>query len=189
MFFRYNQSKRYKRIIGCLKVFSAFYVSFAASALFYAISGLIVVIFDKECKIDLISLKYALIFICFFVILFVALTLVFLNKKDGLYITENSIYITGDFIRGFPTDITIPFNSIISVEHIDRFNYRETLKNYKSHNYRWYVVGNNMKNLEFVKIHSSDEASAYDTIYLIPLDDIDGFIAEYNRIQNIVPIC
>lgn len=181
MFFEYNQSRRYKKIMGCYKVFSAFYVSFAASALFYAIASLIVSIIDKECKIDLISLKYISIFICFFVILFIALTLVFLNKKYGLYITENSIYITGDFIRGLPTDITIPFNSIISVEHIDRFNYRETLKNYKNHNYRWYVVGNSMKNLEFVKIHSSDEASAYDTMYLIPLDDIDGFIAEYNR--------
>lgn len=181
MFFEYNQSKCYKKKMGCYKAFSAFYVSFAASALFYAITSLIVGIIDKECKIDLISLKYVSIFICFFVALFIALTLVFLNKKYGLYITENSFYITGDFIRGIPTDITIPFDSVISVEHIEHFSYRETLKNYKNHNYRWYVVGNSMKNLEFVKIHSSDEASAYDTMYLIPLDDIDGFIAEYNR--------
>lgn len=186
MFFRYNQSKHYKRIMGCYKAFSAFFVSFAASILLYAISNLFVVIFDEECIIDIISLKYMSIFICFFVILFIALTLVFLNKKEGLYITENSIYITGDYIRGIPTNITIPFDSIISVECIDRFSYKETLKNYINHNYRWYVIGINMKNLEFVKIHASDKASAYDTMYLIPLDDIDGFMAEYNRT---VPIC
>lgn len=181
MFFRFNQGKRYKIITGFYQAFSAFCLSFVVSVLLYAISNLIVVAFDEECRIDIISLKYMSIFICFFVILFIALMLAFFNKKFGLYITENSICITGDFIRGVPTNITIPFDSIISVEHIDRFSYKETLKNYKNHNYRWYIIGINMKNLEFVKIHASDKASAYDTIYLIPLDDIDGFMAEYNR--------
>lgn len=173
MFFEFNQDKKLKRTELLFALFLNATNGIIFSALGYAISNLIFIfIFDN---FDIISFKYIMVFVLLSILIFSALMFVFFKTNKGITITENELlFSTGYRSKVLSFKNRIAIDNIVSVEYIEDYDLSKTLKSdYKNYNYSWRIVGNNCKNIPFVKIQTKN-----DIIYLLPIQNINEFIKQ-----------
>jgi hypothetical protein len=179
MYFKFIQDKKQQALRDSLATFMSFATSFMISILCYAICNLFVCFLNIDA--DVISVKYVMIFVALFLLIFLTFVLVYAFTKKGVIIDKNLITIKiGYFDRMgiyFKTEISI--NDIVSVEYMEKYKHSEVLKDYRNYNYRWFCVITFAKNTPVAKVQLNN-----DNIYLIPLDDVNTFVKTFNNYKK-----
>jgi hypothetical protein len=178
MYFKFVQNKKQKVLRNCWAIFMYFAISFAVSALCYAIVNLFLSLLVSG--FDPISIKYIMIFVALLGLIFLTLVLMYAFTRKGVVINENSITIKLGYFEKFIFYKTeIPINNVVSIEYMENYDFWELQKDYRNCNYRWLSVGMFFKNTPIAKVLLNNNC-----IYLIPLEDINTFIRTFNNYKN-----
>lgn len=182
MFYKFNQSKSFRKNEYLFALLSHFALSLIITAFAYPISNIICVNI-LNLNVDVTGFKYVLIFLILFVLIYTFLVVYYFKLKKGVMLTDDEVvYYLGYLCRSIPVKL-FGFYEKIKISDIEKCELQNSfdiakLKAEQS-NCHCIFVGYKPNNISVVKITVNENNCK--TVYFLPLENNEEFIAKLNK--------